>query len=125
MIGKKFDNEHIERYTKLWPFKVVANSKGDPVFTYQDKKKVKHEIEPVQVSAKVLAKLKGAAEDKLNAPVTKCVVTVPAYFNDLQRSATMVACDIAGLECVKILNEPTAAAIAACLHMPNADESAE
>ena len=73
----------------------------------------------------MLAKLKGAAEDKLNLSVTKCVVTVPAYFNDLQRSATMAACEVAGLECVKILNEPTAAAIAAGLHINNADESSE
>ena len=65
----------------------------------------------------ILEKLKNAARDKCNEPVTKCVVTVPAYFNDTQRRATEEACLIAGLECVKILNEPTAAAIAQGLHI--------
>ena len=64
----------------------------------------------------VLEKLKNAARDRLNGEVPKCVVTVPAYFNDTQRRATEEACEIAGLECVKILNEPTAAAIAQGLH---------
>ena len=65
----------------------------------------------------VLEKLKNAAIDKCGKQVTKCVVTVPAYFNDTQRRATEEACMIAGLECLKILNEPTAAAIASGFHI--------
>ena len=73
----------------------------------------------------MLEKMKHCADLKTGRSVVNAVVTVPAYFNDLQRSATMVACEVAGLECVKILNEPTAAAIAAGLHINNADESSE
>ena len=70
-----------------------------------------------EVSAKVLSKLKEAAEDKTDTKCLKCIVTVPAYFNDLQRRATQNACQLAGMECVHILNEPTAAAISCGLHI--------
>ena len=84
MIGKKFDDPHIQEDMKLWPFDVVAGPDNRPCFQYEDKKKEKKVILPEEVSAKVLARLKVAAKDKLgvNTPFSKCVVTVPAYFND-------------------------------------------
>ena len=76
-----------------------------------------HEIKPAEVIVKVLEKLKAAAEENLDYAVTKCVITVPTNFNDMQRNAMKDACTIAGLECVRIINEPTAVAIADGLHI--------
>ena len=78
-----------------------------------------------EVSAKVLGKLKEAANDKTGSQCVKCIVTVPAYFNDLQRRATKEACTLAGLQCVHILNEPTAAALSCGLHIHSQAEAAE
>ena len=80
---------------------------------------------PEEVSAKVLSKLKEAADDKTGSSCGKCIVTVPAYFNDLQRRATKEACQLAGMNCVHILNEPTAAAISCGLHICSKVEAAE
>ena len=74
-------------------------------------------LQAEEVSAKVLGKLKEAADDKTGSKCVKCIVTVPAYFNDLQRRATEEACTLAGMECVHILNEPTAAALSCGLHI--------
>ena len=125
MIGNKFSDDQIQKYIKLWPFKIEADEQDRPVFIYQDKKKNKQTMLPEEVSAKVLAKLKAAAQEKLNTEVRKCVVCVPAYFNDFQRRATIDACRLADLECVKILNEPTAAAIAAGLHHGSDENGSE
>ena len=104
-IGRRFDEakSEIERV----PFKVVRMDNGDCAFKVQDQT-----VTPPEVSAKVLQKLKRAAEKYLGEPVTEAVITVPAYFNDSQRQATRDAGRIAGLEVKRIVNEPTAAALA-------------
>jgi L1 cell adhesion molecule like protein len=92
---------------KLWPFSVSEDSNGNPLIAANGKT-----FRPEEISAMVLTKMKETAETYLGAPVTKAVVTVPAYFNDAQRQATKDAGTIAGLEVLRIINEPTAAAIA-------------
>ena len=121
MIGKKFSDEEIQRDLDHWPFIVVEGDDGRPTYQFKNQKNEIQTMLPEQVSAKVLARLKSAAQDKVGGPVSKCVVTVPAYFNDQQRRATQEACQIAGLDCVKILNEPTAAAIANSMHLQQDD----
>ncbi|KAI0042101.1 heat shock protein 70 [Auriscalpium vulgare] len=110
LIGRKFDEQDVQRDMKHWPFKVL-NKAGKPVI------QVKHRGEdrdftPEEVSAMVLTKMKETAEAYLGNKVTHAVVTVPAYFNDAQRQATKDAGTIAGLQVLRIINEPTAAAIA-------------
>ena len=104
-IGRRFEesNKELERV----PYKVVKSGNGDGAFDVRGKK-----VSPPEVSAKVLQKLKKAAEDYLGEKVTEAVITVPAYFNDSQRQATKDAGKIAGLEVKRIVNEPTAAALA-------------
>ncbi len=104
-IGRKFDEVGGEK--KQVPFKVERASNGDVKIDAQDKS-----YSPPEISAMVLQKLKKAAEDYLGAKVDKAVITVPAYFNDAQRQATKDAGKIAGLEVMRIVNEPTAAALA-------------
>ena len=104
-IGRKF--EEVSEETKRVPYKVVRASNGDVAFDVRGKP-----LSPQEVSAKVLQKLKKAAEDYLGEKVTEAVITVPAYFNDAQRQATKDAGRIAGLEVKRIVNEPTAAALA-------------
>ena len=104
-IGRKF--EEVGEETKRVPYKVVRASNGDSAFDVRGKA-----VSPQEVSAKVLQKLKKAAEDYLGEKVTEAVITVPAYFNDAQRQATKDAGRIAGLEVKRIVNEPTAAALA-------------
>ncbi|HTQ45784.1 MAG TPA: molecular chaperone DnaK [Polyangiaceae bacterium] len=104
-IGRRF--EEVEEETKRVPYKVVRASNGDSVFVIRGK-----QVTPPEVSARVLTKLKKAAEDYLGEKVTEAVITVPAYFNDSQRQATKDAGRIAGLEVKRIVNEPTAAALA-------------
>jgi len=105
-IGRRYD-ELLEKDTKRVPFKVSRRSNGDVGLTARDK-----EMAPPEVSAHVLRKLKRAAENYLGEEVTEAVITVPAYFNDSQRQATKDAGKIAGLEVKRIVNEPTAAALA-------------
>jgi len=105
-IGRRFD-EVAEDDRKRVPFKVVRRDNGDSAFEVRDKM-----LAPPEVSAHVLRKLKRAAEDYLGEEVTEAVITVPAYFNDAQRQATKDAGKIAGLEVKRIVNEPTAAALA-------------
>jgi molecular chaperone DnaK len=104
-IGRRFEEAQGEM--KRVPFEVLRGKAGEPVFKIQDK-----EVTPPEVGAKVLQKLKRAAEQYLGETVTEAVITVPAYFNDSQRQATRDAGRIAGLEVKRIINEPTAAALA-------------
>lgn len=111
LIGRKFSDETVQDDIKLWPFTVVADSTNKPVIevTTGSTKKTFHAEE---IAAMVLTKMKETAEAYLGVPVTKAVITVPAYFNDSQRQATKDAGAIAGLEVLRIINEPTAAAVA-------------
>jgi len=104
-MGRKFDE--VSEEMKMVPYRVVRAANGDARIEAQGK-----EYSPPQISAMVLQKLKQAAEEYLGAPVTRAVITVPAYFNDAQRQATKDAGQIAGLEVMRIVNEPTAAALA-------------
>src|SRR5213595_134011 len=104
-MGRKFDEVNEEM--KMVPYQVVRASNGDARVNALGK-----EYSPPEISAMILQKLKQAAEEYLGQPVTKAVITVPAYFNDAQREATKDAGQIAGLEVMRIVNEPTAAALA-------------
>jgi len=104
-MGRKYDEVNEEM--KMVPYQVIRANNGDARVKANDK-----DYSPPEISAMVLQKLKQAAEDHLGAPVTKAVITVPAYFNDAQRQATKDAGQIAGLEVMRIVNEPTAAALA-------------
>src|SRR5438477_1258143 len=104
-MGRKFDE--VSEEMKMVPYRVVRASNGDARVSATGK-----EYSPPEVSAMILQKLKQAAEEYLGQPVTQAVITVPAYFNDAQRQATKDAGQIAGLEVMRIVNEPTAAALA-------------
>jgi molecular chaperone DnaK len=107
LIGRKFGDEVVQRDVKMVPYKIVRADNGDAWVEVQGKN-----MAPPEVSARVLMKMKKTAEDYLGEPVTEAVITVPAYFNDSQRQATKDAGRIAGLEVKRIINEPTAAALA-------------
>ena len=107
LIGRRFEEREVQKDIDLMPFKIVRADNGDAWVEVRDKK-----IAPPQVSAEVLRKMKKTAEDYLGEEVTEAVITVPAYFNDSQRQATKDAGKIAGLEVKRIINEPTAAALA-------------
>ncbi|HVZ45662.1 MAG TPA: molecular chaperone DnaK [Ramlibacter sp.] len=107
LIGRKFTEKEVQKDIDLMPYKIVAADNGDAWVEERGKK-----LAPPQVSAEVLRKMKKTAEDYLGEPVTEAVITVPAYFNDSQRQATKDAGRIAGLEVKRIINEPTAAALA-------------
>jgi L1 cell adhesion molecule like protein len=111
LIGRKFTDSTIQADIKHWPFKVVAKADDKPLIEIMFKGEVKT-FNPEEVSSMVLVKMKEIAESYLGKEVKKAVVTVPAYFNDSQRQATKDAGTIAGLEVLRIINEPTAAAIA-------------
>src|SRR5881409_2421843 len=104
-MGRKYDEVNEEM--KMVPYQVIRANNGDARVKANDK-----DYSPPEISAMVLQKLKQAVEDHLGAPVTKAVITVPAYFNDAQRQATKDAGQISGLEVMRIVNEPTAAALA-------------
>ncbi|KAH3742520.1 hypothetical protein Pelo_16092 [Pelomyxa schiedti] len=110
LIGRSFSDPSVQSDMKLWPFRVV-NRDGRPyiVVDYLNSQK---EFSPEEISSMVLSKLKADAEQYLNKRVTKAVITCPAYFNDSQRQATKDAGAIAGLEVIRVFNEPTAAAVA-------------
>ncbi|KAJ1648175.1 ATPase with role in protein import into the ER [Coemansia asiatica] len=110
LIGLRFDDKEVKRDMKHWPFEVTGKD-GKPNFRV-DFKGEKRTFSPEEISAMVLGKMKEIAESYLNTKVTHAVVTVPAYFNDAQRQATKDAGAIAGLNVLRIVNEPTAAAIA-------------
>ncbi len=106
-MGRRFEEESIQADAKLMPFKVAKHSNGDAYVTMGSKNHA-----PPEVSAMILQKLKQDAESKLGETITQAVITVPAYFNDSQRNATKDAGRIAGLEVLRIINEPTAASLA-------------
>ena len=107
LIGRRFEDAEVQRDIETMPFEIVKAANGDAWVKAQGK-----ELSPPQVSAEILRKMKKAAEDYLGETVTEAVITVPAYFNDSQRQATKDAGRIAGLEVKRIINEPTAAALA-------------
>ena len=107
LIGRRFEEKEVQKDIAMMPYKIVKADNGDAWVDVRDKK-----IAPPQVSAEVLRKMKKTAEDYLGEEVTEAVITVPAYFNDSQRQATKDAGRIAGLEVKRIINEPTAAALA-------------
>lgn len=107
LIGRKFKDAEVQKNIKHTPYTIVEADNGDAWVEAQDKK-----LAPPQISAEVLRKMKKTAEDYLGQTVTQAVITVPAYFNDSQRQATKDAGKIAGLEVLRIINEPTAAALA-------------
>ncbi|MBG7602591.1 MAG: molecular chaperone DnaK, partial [Gammaproteobacteria bacterium] len=107
LIGRNFDDPMVKRDQDLVPYEIVKADNGDAWVEVNGKK-----MAPPEIAAKVLQKMKTTAEDYLGEPVTEAVITVPAYFNDSQRQATKDAGKIAGLEVKRIINEPTAAALA-------------
>ena len=107
LIGRKFDEKEVQKDIDLMPYNIVKADNGDAWIEANGEK-----LAPPQVSAEVLRKMKKTAEDYLGHEVTQAVITVPAYFNDSQRQATKDAGKIAGLEVLRIINEPTAAALA-------------
>src|SRR5690348_4368590 len=108
LIGRKFNDAEVQKDLNIVPFGIVAHDNGDAWVQTSDGKK----MAPQEISAKVLMKMKKTAEDYLGETITEAVITVPAYFNDSQRQATKDAGRIAGLEVKRIINEPTAAALA-------------
>ena len=107
LIGRRFEDAEVQRDVAIMPYKIVKADNGDAWIEARNEK-----MAPPQVSAEVLKKMKKTAEDYLGEAVTEAVITVPAYFNDAQRQATKDAGRIAGLEVKRIINEPTAAALA-------------
>jgi molecular chaperone DnaK len=108
LIGRKFTDAEVKKDLDLVPYKILAHDNGDAWLATADGKN----LSPQEISAKILMKMKKTAEDYLGEPVTEAVITVPAYFNDSQRQATKDAGRIAGLDVKRIINEPTAAALA-------------
>ncbi|MDH5709434.1 MAG: Hsp70 family protein, partial [Hylemonella sp.] len=107
LIGRKFEEKEVQKDIDLMPYTIAKAENGDAWVQVRDKM-----LAPPQVSAEVLRKMKKTAEDYLGEEVTEAVITVPAYFNDAQRQATKDAGRIAGLDVKRIINEPTAAALA-------------
>jgi molecular chaperone DnaK len=107
LIGRRFEEKEVQKDIGLMPYSIIKADNGDAWVQAHDQK-----LAPPQISAEVLRKMKKTAEDYLGEPVTEAVITVPAYFNDSQRQATKDAGRIAGLEVRRIINEPTAAALA-------------
>ena len=107
LIGRQFNDDVVQKDIKMVPYKIVKADNGDAWVEINGEK-----MSPPQISAQTLKKMKKTAEDFLGEPVTEAVVTVPAYFNDAQRQATKDAGRIAGLDVKRIINEPTAAALA-------------
>src|SRR5690606_17385689 len=105
--GRRFEDDVVQRDIKMVPYKIIKADNGDAWVEVNGKK-----MAPPEISARVLMKMKKTAEDYLGEKVTEAVVTVPAYFNDSQRQATKDAGKIAGLDVKRIINEPTAAALA-------------
>ncbi|MFC5069519.1 molecular chaperone DnaK [Flaviflagellibacter deserti] len=114
LIGRRYDDAEVVKARNLSPFKIVKGDNGDAWVEIEGKK-----YSPAQISAFTLQKMKETAEAHLGQPVTQAVITVPAYFNDAQRQATKDAGKIAGLEVLRIINEPTAAALAYGLDKKN------
>ncbi len=118
LIGRKFKDEVVQKDIKMVPYKITAADNGDAWVEVKGDKKA-----PPQISAEILKKMKKTAEDYLGEKVTEAVITVPAYFNDSQRQATKDAGKIAGLDVKRIINEPTAAALAYGLDKTSGDST--
>ncbi|XP_071705406.1 heat shock 70 kDa protein 18-like [Rutidosis leptorrhynchoides] len=116
LIGRSYADATVQSDMKLWPFKIIQGETGKPkiVVTYKGKEK---QFEAEEISSMVLKKMKQVADTYLNTDVKEAVITVPAYFNDSQRLATKEAASMAGLKVLRLINEPTAAAIAYGLHL--------
>ncbi|PVU95595.1 hypothetical protein BB559_002682 [Furculomyces boomerangus] len=110
LIGRRFDDPSVKKDSEHWPFKII--DRNDQPFIQVEFKGETKEFSPQEISSMILTKMKETAEAKLGKEVKKAVITVPAYFNDAQRNATKDSGAIAGLEVLRIINEPTAAAIA-------------
>jgi heat shock protein 1/8 len=111
LIGRKFSDDVVKADMKQWPFKVVGQTGDKPHIEVEFKGETKI-FSPEEISSMVLTKMKEAGEAFVGKKVDKAVVTVPAYFNDSQRQATKDAAKIAGIDVIRVLNEPTAAALA-------------
>jgi len=122
LIGRKFDSAEVQSDIKHWPFQVKADRDGKPIINVQFKGESK-EFKPEEISSMVLIKMKEVAEAYLGREVKNAVITVPAYFNDSQRTATKDAGKISGLNVLRIINEPTAAAIAYGLDKKGAEKN--
>ena len=122
LIGRKFSDSKVQQDIKDWSFKVVSGEADKPTIEV-DFKGEKKRFEPEEISSMVLLKMKEVAEMYMGTTVKDAVVTVPAYFNDSQRQATKDAMAIAGLNCLRIINEPTAAAIAYGLDKNKTDDT--
>ncbi|MCR3755412.1 MAG: chaperone protein DnaK [Sodalis sp. Psp] len=107
LIGRRFQDEEVQRDVSIMPYKIISSDNGDAWVDVKGQK-----MAPPQISAEILKKMKKTAEDYLGEPVTEAVITVPAYFNDTQRQATKDAGRVSGLDVKRIINEPTAAALA-------------
>ena len=118
LIGRKFDSDAVRKDIEISPFKIIKADNGDAWVEARGKK-----YSPSEISAMILQKMKQTAEDYLGEEVTDAVITVPAYFNDSQRQATKDAGKISGLNVLRIINEPTAAALAYGLDKKNKDKS--
>ena len=121
LIGRRFNDIETQSYIKQFPFKVSDKGDGRPIINVSYKNEEKSFL-PEEISSMVLVKMKEIAEAYLGDEVKKAVITVPAYFNDAQRNATKDAGAIAGLEVLRIINEPTAAAIAYGLEKKSSKE---
>ena len=120
-IGRNFDDKTVQDDIKLLQFKVISSDDNKPLIQINKNNEIKN-FYPEEVSAMILSKMKEIAENYLGHPIKKAVITVPAYFNDSQRLATKDAGKIAGLEVLRIINEPTAAAIAYGLNIKQSGE---
>ena len=120
LIGRRFEDDVVQKDIKMVPYKIAKADNGDAWVEVKGQK-----MAPPQISAEVLKKMKKTAEDYLGEKVTEAVITVPAYFNDSQRQATKDAGKIAGLEVKRIINEPTAAALAYGLDKKSGDRTVE
>lgn len=116
LIGRRFDSEVVQKDISIMPFEIIESDNGDAWVNVKNEK-----LAPPQISAEILKKMKATAEDYLGEKVTDAVITVPAYFNDSQRQATKDAGKIAGLNVKRIINEPTAAALAYGLEQKSSD----
>ncbi|KAM5550057.1 heat shock cognate 70 kDa protein [Rosa sericea] len=122
LIGRRFSDACVQSDLKLWPFKVIESPNYKPIIVVKDKGQEKH-FAAEEISSMVLAKMHKVAEAYLGSSVKNAVITVPAYFNDSQRQATKNAAKMAGLNVIRIINEPTAAAIAYGLDKKAGSES--
>ncbi|CAI8603177.1 unnamed protein product [Vicia faba] len=118
LIGRKFSDPLVQSDSMLWPFKVIAGDNDKPMISLKYKGQEKH-LCAEEISSMILSKMRDIAEEYLGSPVKNAVITVPAYFNNSQRKATVDAGSIAGLNVLRIINEPTAAAIAYGLDKKN------